>query len=112
LEVTTMNKMMSSTKAMLVVSFLSTVSMALSAWASPAPKAEMARPADTSAMILPQVQRSSELGRVVLDKPAPKPLASWTAPKKTQKKPCKEQNEGTRALIQGSGTVRTWTFCG
>lgn len=29
----------------------------------------------------------------------------------TRKTPCKAQDEGTRDLVQGSGTVRTYTFC-
>jgi hypothetical protein len=29
----------------------------------------------------------------------------------TPKTPCRATNEGTRDLIQGSGTVRTYTFC-
>lgn len=37
---------------------------------------------------------------------APRPQAP-----KPQKKPCKAQDEGTRDLVQGRGTVRTFTFC-
>lgn len=29
-----------------------------------------------------------------------------------KKNTCKNADEGTRPLTQGSGTVRTWTFCG
>lgn len=38
---------------------------------------------------------------------------AWVAPtKKSPKTDCVARNEGTRDLTQGSGTVRTWTFCG
>lgn len=30
---------------------------------------------------------------------------------KAHRAPCRAQDEGTRELVQGRGTVRTWTFC-
>ena len=43
-------------------------------------------------------------------------VAAQTAPKaspvqKTWKAPCRTRDEGSRGLIQGSGTVRTVSFC-
>lgn len=41
---------------------------------------------------------------------SPKPTRPVAKPAALQA-PCEARNEGTRALVQGSGTVRTYTFC-
>lgn len=46
---------------------------------------------------------------VVIYEKAPSPRKSKPAARKGE--PCKARDEGTRELVQGGGSVRTFTFC-
>lgn len=96
--------------AALLVSFAVAVPLATAittgSFEEPSAAAATARPASkpapkTTVPAAYEEPEAIELPETVIVAARPKPA----------KAPCRAQDEGTRELVQGHGTVRTWTFC-
>lgn len=66
-------------------------------------------PTDRIAEVAPVEQPVIYVAETVIsEKP---PVARKSQAPARKKAPCKARDEGRRPLVQGSGEVRTWTFC-